>query len=115
MQPRNPDRDRTKKDTEEEMKRMQEKQKNLPEKKPKILLTPPAENTFLSSLTFDSLQKLRRVVKRNYMTGWPSHLYTDYEADRIIEAIAPGCVEKMMAQGLGQGLIERNVMVSNHG
>ena len=127
IQPRTPSQDRTQKESQEEWLAVQTKvetppkismETKLPERKSppvppgrKVLIRPPAESTFLSRLNFDSLQKLRRIVKQTHMTGWPAHLYTDYEADKIIEAIGPGCVVKMMAQGLGSGLIERNIQV----
>lgn len=79
--------------------------------KPKPLVLPGAEKGFLSSLSQDSINKLRRIVKAQHMSGWPSHLYTDYEADRIIEAIAPGVVEKLIRQGKGQGIIEKDIIV----
>ncbi len=49
---------------------------------------------FLASLSWDSLQKLRRIVKQVQMKHFPRHMATDYEADRIIEALGPEVMQQ---------------------
>lgn len=52
---------------------------------------------FLSELSFNDLQRLRAAVKRVYMQrGYPVELYTDREADRIIESIGPQTAERLI-------------------
>lgn len=58
-----------------------------------------AEGTFASSLSWTDRQRLRAVVKRVHMQYYPVEMVTDREADRMIEAIAPGTARY---------LIERN-------
>lgn len=49
---------------------------------------------FLSSLSWDSLQKLRAIVKQVHMKHYPTHMATDYEADKIIEALGPDIMQQ---------------------
>lgn len=50
----------------------------------------------LSRLSFDELQKLRQAVKRVYMLHYPPEFFTDREADRMIEALAPSVAQRMI-------------------
>lgn len=47
------------------------------------------EGGFLSELSFQDRQRLRKVVKKVHMQHYPQEMITDREADRMIEAIAP--------------------------
>jgi|TARA_R110000824_G_scaffold30184_5_gene99634 hypothetical protein len=49
---------------------------------------------FLASLSWDSLQKLRRIVKQVHMRHYPTHMSTDYEADKVIEALGPEIMQR---------------------
>jgi hypothetical protein len=48
-----------------------------------------AEGGFISQLSFKDRQRLRKVTKMVHMKHYPTEMITDYEADRIIEAMAP--------------------------
>lgn len=47
------------------------------------------EGGFLTSLSFQDRQRLRKITKGIHMKHYPQELLTDREADRIIEAMAP--------------------------
>ncbi len=47
------------------------------------------EGGFLSELSYQDRQRLRKVTKMVHMKHYPSEMITDREADRIIEAMAP--------------------------
>jgi|RhiMethySRZTD1v2_1073278.scaffolds.fasta_scaffold05871_16 hypothetical protein len=45
---------------------------------------------FSTTLSYGDRQKLRAVVKKVHMRHFPTELISDYEADRMIDVIAPG-------------------------
>ena len=47
------------------------------------------EGGFSTSISFKDLQRLRKIVKRYHMAHYPDEMLTDYEADRIIDVLAP--------------------------
>lgn len=49
--------------------------------------------SFLSSLSFADLQRLRAHVRKVHMPGWPRNAQTDRECDRIIETYGPAAAE----------------------
>lgn len=56
--------------------------------------------SFLASLSHADLQRLRRITKQVHMSKYPKDFMTDREADRIIEAIGPEVVERMLRRSL---------------
>ena len=50
--------------------------------------------SFLASLSYASLARLRRLVKQVHMEHYPESHATDREADRIIEALGPDLMQK---------------------
>ena len=50
--------------------------------------------SFLSTLTFDSLQRVRRLVKQVHLEHYPADKITDREADRVIEALGPVALQQ---------------------
>lgn len=48
-----------------------------------------AQGGFMSELTWKDRQRLRKVTKMVHMKHYPTEMISDYEADRIIEAMAP--------------------------
>lgn len=63
--------------------------------------------SFLSTLNVENLARLRQVVRRTHMSFYPDEICTDYEADRIIEALGPEVVEKQL-----KAMIDRGEFVS---
>ena len=47
------------------------------------------EGGFSTQLSFNDLQRLRRIVKRYHLRHYPNDLISDREADRIIDVLAP--------------------------
>lgn len=52
--------------------------------------------TFVADLSFQDLQRLRKVVRKVHMRHYPSALLTDHEADKIIEAMGPQTSETLI-------------------
>ena len=64
-----------------------------------------AGSVFLANLSFKDLKRLRDAVKRVYMQrGYPIELYTDREADRIIESLGPQTAERLIKALVDQKL-----------
>ena len=51
---------------------------------------------WLGSLSFDDLQRLRKVVWLVHMKNYPKRQITNREMDRIIEAIGPRVAEQQL-------------------
>ena len=49
---------------------------------------------FLSELSFNDLQRLRRLVKQVHLRFHPKDKLTDREADRLIETLGPEIMEQ---------------------
>lgn len=68
----------------------------------KLLAKAEDEGGFLSQLSWKDRQRLRRITRAVHMKHYPQELITDYEADRIIEAMAPSTqqylIERMWEQ-----------------
>lgn len=80
------------------------KQKLLAGAAPGAIVIPQGGyGSFLSSLSFHDLQRLRAVVKRVHMRYHPPELYTDREADRIIEALGPQIMEQQVKHAVDGG------------
>lgn len=62
--------------------------------------------SFLTELRFEDLQRLRVSVKRIYMSQFPQDKITDYEADRIIEALGPEAAETLTRRAMTAGIIK---------
>lgn len=75
---------------------------------------PSAGATFLSELKLHELKALREAVKRVYMRHYPVEFFTDREADRMIEALAPDVAERLIKARV-DGMLERRDGSLNHG
>jgi hypothetical protein len=69
---------------------------------------PTAGGIFLSELSFQDLGRLRAAVKRVYMKHYPAEFFTDREADRMIEALAPDVVERLIRAKVDNTLLRRD-------
>ena len=67
-----------------------------------------AGSIFLSQLAFKDLERLRAAVKRVYMTKYPVEFFTDHEADKMIEALAPDVVERLIKATVDKNLVRRD-------
>jgi hypothetical protein len=60
--------------------------------------------SYSSSLTFDERRKLRSVVKRVHLQHYPSDMVTDYEADKLIDALGPEVGKQMIEKASRRGM-----------
>jgi hypothetical protein len=56
---------------------------------------------YSTRLSWMDRQKLRSIVKRVHMSYYPQEMITDYEADKMIDAIAPATAEYLIRKHLG--------------
>ena len=49
--------------------------------------------SFITTLSFKDLQRLREVVRKVHMAHYREDHVSDYECDRIIDALGPGVLE----------------------
>jgi hypothetical protein len=55
--------------------------------------------SFLHTINEEERRILRTIVKRVHMKHHPKDFVNDYEADKIISAIAPDVVDRLMKVG----------------
>jgi hypothetical protein len=60
--------------------------------------------SFINTLSQPEQDVLRKVVMRVHMRHHPKDFVTEYEADKIIEALAPESVEVMIKVGIDKGI-----------
>tara|TARA_R110000796_G_scaffold87035_1_gene188116 strand:- start:613 stop:807 length:195 start_codon:yes stop_codon:yes gene_type:complete len=60
--------------------------------------------SFINTLSQPERDVLRKVVMRVHMRHHPKDFVTEYEADKIIEALAPESVEVMIKAGIDKGI-----------
>ena len=57
--------------------------------------------SFLNSLSLKDRRRLRTIVKRVHLKNYPTHMITDYEADKLVEAIVEETVYNMLKSNVG--------------
>jgi hypothetical protein len=60
--------------------------------------------SFLNTLSQSERDTLRKVVMRVHMQHHPKDFVTNYEADKIIDAMAPEVIEGMIKAGTDRGV-----------
>jgi len=63
--------------------------------------------SFITTLSPQELEVLRTVVKTVNFKHYPKDFCTNYEADKLIDSLAPSTVEKMMRVGVDSGIINK--------
>jgi len=63
--------------------------------------------SFITTLSRPELEVLRTVVKTVNFKHYPKEFCTNYEADKLIDSLAPSTVEKMIRVGVDSGIINR--------
>lgn len=58
---------------------------------------------FSTRLKFGDLQKLRAIVKRVHLRHYPTEMINDYEADRLIDVLAPATQEYLVRRAIEMG------------
>lgn len=57
-------------------------------------------------ISYQDRQRLRKVVKAVHFKNYPTHMVTDKEADKLIEALGPKVAEDMIAKYIQLGNID---------
>jgi hypothetical protein len=63
--------------------------------------------SFISTLSPQELEVLRTVVKTVNFKHYPKDFCTNYEADKLIDSLAPSTVEKIMRVGVDSGIVNK--------
>ncbi|MGE0190323.1 MAG: hypothetical protein AB7G80_09890 [Dongiaceae bacterium] len=56
--------------------------------------------SFLNTLTAKDRERLRAIIKRVHLRHYPKDMITNYEADRLIEAIGPEVAAKLIKEAV---------------
>jgi hypothetical protein len=67
------------------------------------LTTPKNEGSFSSSLSVLDRERLRQVIRRVHFRHYPTSHQTDYEADKLIDALGAEVGQRMIKQALDAG------------
>ena len=57
--------------------------------------------SFLKSLSLKDRRRLRTIVKRVHLKNYPTHMITDYEADKLGEAFGEETIYNMLKANVG--------------
>ena len=57
--------------------------------------------SFLKSLSLKDRRRLRTIVKKTHLKHYPTHMITDYEADKLVEAFGEEVVYNMLKAYVG--------------
>lgn len=59
--------------------------------------------SFVHGLSNEDLRRLREIVKRVHLKHYPKHMITDYEADKLIDAIGPETAAAVVKASIDTG------------
>lgn len=62
--------------------------------------------SFVHGLNMTDLQRLREIVKRVHLKHYPKHMITDYEADKLIDAIGPETAGAIVKASVDMGFVK---------
>ena len=57
--------------------------------------------SFLNSLSLKDRRRLRIIVKKVHLKNYPTHMITNYEADKLVEAFGEETVYNMLKSNVG--------------
>ena len=57
--------------------------------------------SLLKSLSLKDRRRLRTIVKRGHLKNYPTHMITDYEADKLVEAFGEETIYNMLKANVG--------------
>ena len=57
--------------------------------------------SFLNNLSLKDRRRLRTIVKKTHLQHYPTHMITDYEADKLVEAFGEEVVNNMLKANVG--------------
>jgi len=63
--------------------------------------------SFISTIKGSELDVLRKIVKNVNFKHFPKEFVTDYEADKLIDSLAPSTVARLLRVGIDSGIADR--------
>ena len=57
--------------------------------------------SFLKTLSLKDRRRLRAIVKKTHLSYYPTHMITDYEADKLVESFGEETVYNMLKANVG--------------
>ena len=63
--------------------------------------------SFISTIKGSELDVLRKIVKKVNFKHFPKEFVTDYEADKLIDSLAPSTVARLLRVGIDSGIADR--------
>jgi hypothetical protein len=62
--------------------------------------------SFVAGLNMTDLQRLREIVKRVHLRNYPKHMITNFEADKLIDAIGPETAGAIVKASVDLGFVK---------
>ena len=63
--------------------------------------------SFISTIKGSELDVLRKIIKNVNFKHYPKEFVTDYEADKLIDSLAPSTVARLLRVGRDSGIANR--------
>jgi len=63
--------------------------------------------SFISTIKGSELDVLRKIIKNVNFKHYPKEFVTDYEADKLIDSLAPSTVARLLRVGIDSGIADR--------
>ena len=60
--------------------------------------------SLLNSLSLKDRRRLRKIVKQTHLKHYPTHMITDYEADKLVEAFGEETIYNMLKANVGKNV-----------
>ena len=60
--------------------------------------------SFLNTLSLNDKRRLRIIVKKVHLKHYPTHMITDYEADKLVEAFGEETVYNLLKDNVGKNV-----------
>ena len=57
--------------------------------------------SFLNNLSLKDRNRLRAIVKKVHLKNYPTHMITDYEADKLVEAVGEETIYNLLKANVG--------------
>tara|TARA_R110001592_G_C12990520_1_gene735013 strand:+ start:223 stop:411 length:189 start_codon:yes stop_codon:yes gene_type:complete len=57
--------------------------------------------SFLNNISLKDRNRLRTIVKKVHLKNYPTHMITDYEADKLVEAFGEETIYNLLKANVG--------------
>ncbi len=57
--------------------------------------------SFLNNVSLKDRKRLRTIVKKVHLKNYPTHMITDYEADKLVEAFGEETIYNLLKANVG--------------